>query len=182
VQLGAAKARYVYVQADGAQNPGVPPNQDLPDGTLWRLDVLASAEALHGEVRYGETPKGSFQAVPSSGHAPALQVGTRYKLYVLQDVGVPVINCNFDFGQPLSTTSTQPPAAASCNDAFGTDCSADADCSCEAASYCAIMPGQSRGYCTATGCKTNPSVCPAGWSCFDLSAFSAGLPALCMKP
>ncbi|HEX5661826.1 MAG TPA: hypothetical protein VFX59_31760, partial [Polyangiales bacterium] len=34
----AAAARYVYVMRADSENPGVPPNLDLPEGTLFRLD------------------------------------------------------------------------------------------------------------------------------------------------
>jgi hypothetical protein len=63
---------------------------------------------------------------------------------------------------------------------FGATCKADSDCTCKA-SYCALMPGQPQGTCTVTGCKEDASVCPMGFSCFDLSAFSAGLPSICTK-
>lgn len=196
VQLADAQARYIYVMDENADNPGVPPNQDLPSGTHWRIDVLASAAPLKGTIAYGTTPEGSFQVQPASQSAPELEPGKRYKLYALRDVGVPVINCTFTFGEalgePVANAPTGPaptpdagaPAAGgACGDeAFGTTCTTDADCGCEAAGYCALMPGQTTGYCTATGCKDDPSVCPSGWSCFDLSAFSATLPAICMKP
>ena len=197
VQLGAAQARYVYVQDENAENPGVPPNQDLPEGTHWRIDVLPSAAPLAGTIKYGTTPDGSFQVQPAAASAPELQEGKRYKLYVLRDVGLPVINCTFTFGEDLGEAPTAPPTepapaadagapagegGACAPDAFGAACTTDADCACEAAGYCALMPGQTSGYCTATGCKDDPSVCPSGWSCFDLSAFSPTLPAICMKP
>lgn len=67
---------------------------------------------------------------------------------------------------------------------FGQTCS-DAqnhtDCGC-AADYCAVQPGNPTGYCTATGCKEDPSVCPAGWSCLDLAAFDPSLPSICRAP
>ena len=66
VQLGAAQARYVYVQDENAENPGVPPNQDLPSGTHWRIDVLPSAAPLAGTIAYGTTPDGSFQVQPAA--------------------------------------------------------------------------------------------------------------------
>jgi len=194
VQLGAAQARYIYVQDEDADNPGVPPNQDLPEGTRWRIDVLPSAAPLAGTLQYGTTPNGSFQVQPASQSAPELEAGKRYKLYALRDVGVPVINCIFTYGEelgapaptaptgPASVPDAGPPAEACAADAFGAACSTDADCACDAASYCALMPGQTTGYCTAKGCKDDPSVCPSGWSCFDLSAFSQDLPAICMKP
>ncbi len=68
--------------------------------------------------------------------------------------------------------------------AFGTACSdgtGSTDCSCPAP-YCAVQPGQTTGYCTHTGCKETPAVCPSGWSCLDLSVFQPGLPSICTKP
>jgi hypothetical protein len=49
-------ARYVYVLEPGSKNPGVPPNLDRPEGTIWRLDVLPNAEALESGFRYATTP------------------------------------------------------------------------------------------------------------------------------
>jgi hypothetical protein len=190
VVLGDAQARYVYVQEEAAQNPGVPPNGDLPEGTLWRLDVLASAAALKGPIPYGTTPEGSFQALPEATSAPQLESGKRYKLYALKDVGVPVANCIFTFGEPIAPKAetmqpTQPAADAGAPVACAAEaasCTDNAGCSCAEANYCALMPGQTQGYCTATGCKDDPSVCPSGWSCFDLGAFGPDLPSICMKP
>lgn len=184
-------ARYVYVLEEGSDNPGVPPNRDLPEGTLWRLDVLASEDALKSGIDYGTTPEGSFQAIPERERAPELEQGTTYHLYALRDVGVSVTNCLFVYGEPLGSTAPDAGAPATGNvdpavcegsAAFGSACSADSDCSCEAASYCAIMPGQAEGFCTATGCVEDASVCPAEWSCFDLSAISSGAPSFCLEP
>jgi hypothetical protein len=221
VQLGDAQVRYVYLQREDAENPGVPPNTDLPDGTLWRIDVLASAAAVKGGFTYGSTPEGSFQVAPAAMSAPELEKGTRYKLYALRDVGLPVVNCLFTYGEPLAQAAmpaTAPTAGASggapaapdvdagaappadpmgsqpsqdscsaeqAKASFGASCTDStnhSDCACAPANYCAQMPGQANGYCTAKGCKTDPSVCPSGWSCFDLSAFSPDLPSICTKP
>jgi hypothetical protein len=181
-------ARYVYVLADGSENPGVPPNLDLPEGTLWRLDVLPSADALASGFRYGTTPPGSFQALPERGEAPTLKRGTTYQLYVLRDVGVPIANCKFTFGEAVTPAAGMVPAAdggandASCGepDGFGASCQDAADCSCKA-NYCALMPGQSQGVCTVQGCKADPSICPSGYSCLDLSAFGPSLPSICTR-
>jgi hypothetical protein len=192
VQFGGT-ARYVYVLEAGSGNPGVPPNLDRPEGTLWRLDALASAAPIASGVKYGTTPAGSFQSLPERDPAPALKVGTTYQLYVLKDVGLPVANCLFEFGAPVQAPASTPvandSAAGSCTlpggdaDGFGATCkdgAASSDCTCKA-SYCALMPGQTQGTCTVTGCKENPSLCPAGFSCLDLSAFSPGLPSICTK-
>jgi len=66
---------------------------------------------------------------------------------------------------------------------FGRECDDDvthADCA-EPAPYCAIQPGMDVGTCTTTGCVEHPEVCPDGWGCLDLGAFSAGLPAICTE-
>jgi hypothetical protein len=201
VEWKGGDARYVYVLNEGSKNPGVPPNFDTPDGTLWRLDVLASRSPVGAGFGYGTTPEGTFQAVPKSSHAPTLERGTRYQLYVLRDVGLPVTNCVFTYGSvgiqteaKDAPTSGSAPAIASASNAapskctlqggdeqgFGAACAADGDCTC-AANYCAMMPGQTMGYCSKKGCKQDPRICPANYSCFDVSAFQAGAPSICIK-
>lgn len=90
-------ARYVYVLADGSANPGVPPNLDLPAGTLWRLDVLPDDAPLSSGIRYGESVAPAVQRYPTEGAPEALQSGERYYLYVLADVGVPITRCLFRY-------------------------------------------------------------------------------------
>ncbi|MBK6461196.1 MAG: hypothetical protein IPF92_09335 [Myxococcales bacterium] len=175
-------ARYVYVLEAGSKNPGVPPNLDRPQGTVWRLDVLPSAEALESGLRYGTTPAGSYQDTPSEGFAPSLVKGKTYQLTALRDVGLPTTSCLFVFGEPLGTAAPAPsPSGGAASGSFGATCTDSTGCS-GAASYCALMPGRSSGYCTATGCKANPSVCPEKWGCLDLSSFQPGAPPICTKP
>ena len=179
VLWGRSTARYVYVLEAGSKNPGVPPNLDHPAGTLFRLDVLASADALDEGIVYGTTPDGSFQDTPATLAAPALVKGKTYQLTVLHDVGLPIANCTFVHGQPLDGPPPQPPAPLT--PGFGSTCAASSDCAADAP-YCALMPGAKTGYCTVTGCKETPSVCPKSWSCFDVSAFQPGAPSICTKP
>lgn len=87
--------RYLYVLEAGSQNPGVPPNLDLPTGTVFRVDVLASQSPIESGFRYGTTPEGSFQAFPETGRAPALKKGSTYQLFASIDVGLPITNCTF---------------------------------------------------------------------------------------
>lgn len=64
--------------------------------------------------------------------------------------------------------------------AFGRACTKSGADSpdCEApASYCAVQPGSTTGYCTAVDCKANPSVCPANWTCFSVPGLD-----FCFKP
>jgi hypothetical protein len=96
-------ARYVYVLEDGTKNPGVPPNLDLPEGTLWRLDVLPSADALPAGFRYGTTPAGSYQHTPAAEAAPQLYFGKTYHFVVIKYVGLTAVNCRFELGKPLGT-------------------------------------------------------------------------------
>lgn len=199
VRFGADRARYVYVLEKDSKNPGVPPNLDQPEGTLWRLDVLASADAIEDGFAYGATPEGSFQAWPERGRAPALAEGRTYHLFVLRDVGVSIASCTFEYGEELrdegpasdggavsDAASGDAGDAGACNAdvELGATCSdaiTHSECGCDA-DYCAIVPGDEQGYCTRTGCLDDPSVCPEGWSCFDVSVFEEGAPAVCLKP
>ncbi len=92
-----ATVRYVYILEEGSKNPGVPPNFDLPQGTIWRLDVLASSDPLGGGLVYGETPPGTFQAFPATGRAPALVPGRAYQIFVFRDVGISATSCVFTY-------------------------------------------------------------------------------------
>jgi hypothetical protein len=199
------QARYVYVLEQGSANPGVPPNRDRPQGTLWRLDVLPRFPALEVGFTYGTTPPGSFQDLPVTGRAPALVRGRTYQLVAFLDMGFPVTNCLFTYGEALATTAADAGVAApdagstpgadagtpasdagtSTGDAgagvtFGTPCETSATCG-GAVPYCAVQPGRP-GYCTAVGCKEDPSVCPEGWRCFDVSIFQPGGPSICTQP
>ena len=75
-------------------------------------------------------------------------------------------------------------SAAECSVDFGTPCS-DAvnhsDCGCPA-DFCGVAPGATTGYCTTTGCKEDPSLCPGGWTCVDFSVYDPTLPSVCVAP
>lgn len=89
-------ARYVYVLEEAAQSPTVPPNLDLPQGTLWRIDVpYEGTPVASGTVRYGQTPAGMTQKQPASGAPTALTSGQRYYLYVTADIIQPITRCVF---------------------------------------------------------------------------------------
>ncbi|KYG01460.1 proteinase inhibitor [Sorangium cellulosum] len=89
-------ARYVYVMSADAENPGAPPNLDLPEGTIWRLDVPSSAEPMKSGIAYGEVPASTKQGYPADGPPEELVPGTKYYLYVLADVGIPITRCLFE--------------------------------------------------------------------------------------
>ena len=57
-------ARYLYVLEVGSMNPGLPPNLDLPDATLWHADVFFDVPAFESGVAYGALPnsKAPFSA------------------------------------------------------------------------------------------------------------------------
>lgn len=66
-------------------------------------------------------------------------------------------------------------------DALGVACSAPGECGC-AAPYCAVIPGQSAGYCTTQDCDPAADDCPSGYMCFDLSSVGvSGVPTFCVK-
>jgi hypothetical protein len=54
------------------------------------------------------------------------------------------------------------------------------DCACPAP-ICAVQPGMTSGFCTQIHCDANPSACPSGWSCFDLSAIDPSYPSTCVE-
>ncbi|HEX2872056.1 MAG TPA: hypothetical protein VHP33_12385 [Polyangiaceae bacterium] len=91
-------ARYVYVLEAGTKNPGVPPNLDVPEGTLWRLDVLPNAEPIRAGFHYGDTPPGSYQHTPAATPAPRLYFATTYHFVVIKYVGLTSVNCTFELG------------------------------------------------------------------------------------
>lgn len=91
-------ARYLFVLEEGSDNPGVPPNLDLPEGTLWKVAVRPDQSAVKSAgVRFGEVPAGADQVFPAGGEAPELVPGKTYYLYVQADVGVPITRCTFTY-------------------------------------------------------------------------------------
>jgi hypothetical protein len=62
---------------------------------------------------------------------------------------------------------------------FGEPCTANEQCRC-GKDLCAIIPGQTCGFCTRSGCLQDPSICPQGWTCYDASAYQAGY-SLCVN-
>jgi hypothetical protein len=64
---------------------------------------------------------------------------------------------------------------------FADVCTGDPDCAAPT-DDCAKYPSDPNGYCTRTGCLTDPTLCPSGWGCLDLSVYLPGLPALCTTP
>jgi hypothetical protein len=94
-------ARYVYVMEAGALSPTVPPNLDLPVGTLWRIDVPMDGTPVPSKsVTYGELPDGMTQAWPATGAPPALVPGKQYYLYASADILYPISRCLFTAGEP----------------------------------------------------------------------------------
>jgi len=88
-------ARYVYILEPDAEPPGVPPNLDLPDGTLWRVDVPPEEDGIRTGFAYGAVPAGATQAFPESASPTELVSGRDYYLYVLLDVYQPLQRCIF---------------------------------------------------------------------------------------
>ena len=99
VTWSGGSARYVYVMEADSGSPGVPPNLDLPDGTLWRLDVSYTDEAISSGIDYGAEPAGTTQSWPILTPAPELLDGQTYYLVALKDVYQPITRCLFTAGQ-----------------------------------------------------------------------------------
>jgi hypothetical protein len=88
-------ARYLYILEAEASAPGVPPNLDLPEGTLWRIDVAPTDAPVPSGVSPGLVPAGARQVFPASGQPPALVSGQTYYLYALRDIYQPLARCLF---------------------------------------------------------------------------------------
>ncbi len=90
-------ARYVYVMEADSSSPGVPPNLDMPAGTLWRIQVPFTGNAVaSGSLKYGVLPEGFAQLAPADYAAPkALVSGKQYYLYVMADIVLPNARCLF---------------------------------------------------------------------------------------
>ena len=82
-----------------ASSPTVPPNLDLPDGTMWRVDVPwdGGEPIASGEIGYGQLPAGMSQRYPADGAPTGLVPGMQYYLYVTRDVGIPITRCLFTY-------------------------------------------------------------------------------------
>lgn len=93
IQWPDGDARYLYVMAVGTDSPGVPPNRDLPEGTIWHVDVSEDDAPFATGVMYGEAPENSRQRVPFEAAAPALEAGAEYYVYALKDIAVPLLRC-----------------------------------------------------------------------------------------
>jgi len=94
VYWGGFEARYLYVLEAASKGPVVPPNLDVPAGTLWLLTVPNVMPAFT-EARYGEVLGDQVQAVPAEGAPPALVSGRQYYLVALLDIGLPATRCLF---------------------------------------------------------------------------------------
>ncbi len=90
------EARYVYVLEATANSPGVPPNLDQPQGTIWFADVPTKGKPVASGIAYGALSGDLRQRVPAQGTpAPALVKGKPYYLYALKDIGFPLTRCVF---------------------------------------------------------------------------------------
>ena len=69
---------------------------DLPDGTLWRIDVPFDVSPFGPDIEFGEVPEDALQRVPKGGAPDALISGETYYLYVLKDVALPIARCIFE--------------------------------------------------------------------------------------
>lgn len=94
------KARYLYVMEAASDTPTVPPNLDLPSGTLWRIDLPEDGTPVDSKtVVYGEVPDTMVQRWPETGAPAPLVDGRQYYLYVSADVLYPITQCLFTAGE-----------------------------------------------------------------------------------
>ena len=63
---------------------------------------------------------------------------------------------------------------------FGAACSVHEDCT-GPTNYCAKSPF-GPAYCTVSGCDADATLCPGGWTCFNVGQFAPGEPYVCAQP
>ena len=76
--------------------------------------------------------------------------------------------------------TSNPTPAADVAPVWGKPCSMPGDAAVDCvgvANFCASKPNATEGYCTALNCKDNNSLCPVGWTCFDVVVTN-----FCAKP
>lgn len=96
LQWSGGAARYLWVLEPGSASPGVPPNWDLPDGTLWALKAESESPPMSCGMTYGAVVDGTTQRVPADGsEPPALTSGETYYLAVMRDLAQPITRCLF---------------------------------------------------------------------------------------
>ncbi len=69
-----------------------------------------------------------------------------------------------------------PEVALAAPSAFGRPCAVDGDCAAPA-SLCAPQ----LFYCTALACDADPTLCPVGWVCMDVSAYAGRPQTMCFR-
>ena len=62
---------------------------------------------------------------------------------------------------------------------FGDTCTVVSQCSCGLDSCNTFM---SANYCTRSHCLADPTICPPGWTCLDVSAFDPATGSACLRP
>lgn len=90
------RVRYLSILEPEAVSPTVPPNLELPEGTLWRVILQEGRDPLaSGTIRYGVVPSTMTQLFPASGKPKALVSGKTYYLHAMADVLTPISRCLF---------------------------------------------------------------------------------------
>jgi hypothetical protein len=82
--------------------------------------------------------------------------------------------------RPTGSAGSAGSAGEPAKSGFGAACEGDTECTEEEAPYCAISPIDPIGFCTVTGCSTDQSLCPEGWSC-NTAYMAFGAPDFCSE-
>jgi hypothetical protein len=90
------RVRYLSILEAGSTSPTVPPNLEVPEGTLWRVQLDADADPIaSGEITYGEVPATMKQVFPATGTPAKLEKGKTYYLHASADIAYPISRCEF---------------------------------------------------------------------------------------
>ena len=103
VHWSLTDGRFLNILQGNEENPNIPP-LDAPEGTLWRYEATAHADAMtSGAVAYGASDtEGTAQRFPADGSAPAeLVEGETYTLFITNRMsGARREHCEFTYPIP----------------------------------------------------------------------------------
>jgi hypothetical protein len=116
-----------------------------------------------------------------STHCDPGQVYMSYSCYDVPEAGAGGAPGGADGASDGGASDGDPDGAANTcapYEGFGVTCTMTSQCTCGADS-CNTFTGN---YCTHIHCLADPSSCPPGWTCTDVSAFDPATGSFCARP
>lgn len=91
-------ARYLYILEGDSLSPGVPPNFDIPEGALYRLNVSSDAAPIESGFNvFAPLEEGRSLTLPATPEDLQLVEGETYYMAVFTDMTLPAMRCTFEY-------------------------------------------------------------------------------------